>query len=785
MVDLEILKERGIDRDGLKKLFTSDNPPDGVRRLKEVLFQRLKNGMSQNAREARVLWSLDKAYNTPIDQSKWVVLQSLIGTKPNPETLTRALADWGLSQSLKCWCPDCQASTCKTGCSCTTKEYRLDVPMFFDVDLPLMLHHTKIRWGKIFNDHDLIPHYRYDPLRLTVKDKLRCDILTDRVNRMASELDYRSDRRQKILQALLYSKCLQFPMEEWYQEKQLVKDEKGEREVTVRSGIRYTFPHPSKSFYDESHRLSTINPDTGCSFAGYWHVSRYGDVKRNKSYFNQDKIKYANNNWYKSLETYWELYPCTLKIPVCDGSAPIEREEAYFYGAKVGSDDEDMGVVIADQWAKLVPSDWGLGDYDFPVWFRFCQASEDTIIYAAPVPYSPISFYGYDYDGNRSQNPSLAMEIYPYQVVLTNYLNQLLHSIRHNLIRLIFYNKDLVEEKTIQDLERIGNRLFEGPQFVGFSAKEHSWLQQRQSEGFWIPQFQPHNTAEIVNCITTVVNLMERVVQFSSQEVGAAAVHEQSATETSIIHQSTENRLKFTSGFVDDGEHSDKRRLHEAIIAYDDDEIFAQIGDLNDQNRAAIKELGWTVEEEGEPGKTSAGIKASRKTFELLSFSANREGQSRINNPAVASSMAQITQALVSNPLIVERVGVEQIVDWYNEIIEFAGVPKDFRIRVKPGLKPEAQQEEVTKQLSEIVNTTVGNAMGAMADALRTKVIGPMEQALSALAGKQQEQDQKNSLQDQALSEIVTAVKQLLNAPANVALAPLPPMVHDTLIPMA
>lgn len=766
MVDLELLKKRGITKESLRRFFSASTPSKEAKKLSELLSNRLRDGLSRNWQQTRVWASIDAAYDAPLDQTKWNFIQNLSQKKLDATALTKEIVDYGLSSVLKPYCPDCKSSTCNTGCACSNKGVTLDLPAFYDVVVGLVPAYLKMRWAKLFNDRDLIPHYSYSPLKLTLKRKLQCEILTDLVQLKATQFDYRSDRRQIIYQTLLYGFCLQVVLEEWYKEEQVILEDGKEKDFIVKEGLRHCLPHPSKTFFDESFRLSTLNSDTGCAYFGYWHVTRWGDINRNKSYFNTDKVKYLSTDWIKQLQWYSQVYPCAAKWPDSSISLSNDREtQRSFYGQRGIDQDEDLSVVICNQFAKLVPKEWGLGDYEHPVWFRFVMASDDTVIYAAPLPYTPGSFYGYDFDGNRSRNASMATEIAPFQTIISNYFSQLLFSVEQNLTRLVFYNRDIVDEKTIEGLKSYGARLFKGLNFVDYSGKERVWEMNSIKEAFSTPTFPLHNTAEIINSIQMALNILERVLQFSAQELGAAASHQQSAAEQRIIAQSMSNRLQFSGSFIDDGEHSDKRRQYEAIMAYGDDEVFAQVAELNDVTRKTLKEMGWEVEEEPIAGKSKAGIRGSKKVLNLEGFAATREGSNRLDNPAIASSLLQMTQYLLSNPLIVQSIGIPQVVDWFNAIFTWAGLPKDYRIMVDPNNTPENQAKEAQAQMAEVANQVVGQAVGGMAEALGEKVIKPMQEALVALAQRQQESDTKDGVQDQAIVEIVQTIKNLMMPP--------------------
>jgi hypothetical protein len=795
MVDLKVLEKKGISVDGLRKKLTSTNPSEDLAALKRLIPNRLKTGLNKSWAEARVYRAIDDAFDAPLDQTKWYFIQNLSQKKLNAESLTRELMDYGLEHMLKQVCSGClsTSSTCSSGCTVMGKSRKwiVDLPLFLDVVVGLIPAYVKMRWAKLYNDRDQQPFYKYDPIKLTLKAKVKSDILTDRVSMMANQYGYKADRKQRILQMLLYGISLQMPVEEWHKEMQILtvydKDGKNpkEEEYLIREGLRYHYPHANKSWVDDAYRLSTINTDTGCGFAGHWYLTTFGNVNRNKAYFNKDKLKYTSSDWVSSLDRWAQYYPCSLRWPE-QGTlfSPNDREvKAQFYGDRGMDKDEDLTLVSADSWDKLVPSQWGLGDYDYPVWFRSVIAAQDTFVYMAPVPYCPVSAYLYDFDNNRARNPTMVTEVAPFQSIISNYFTQMLYSVQQNLMRVTFFNEDIVKADLVEKLKGLTeSRLFRGNNFVPFSGRKNAFDQRNVEQAFASPSFPQHNVSEIIQCISTAINVLERVLQFSSQELGVAASHEQSAAETHIIAGNADDRRQFTASFIDDGENSDKRRIYEGLMAYGSDDIFAQIAELNDVTRAALKSMGWTVEEEAVPGHTQAGIKGNKNTLRLENFADTREGRDRVNNAQVGATMVQLVQLIVTNPIILQSLGMPQIVSMFNEIFAFVGVPTDFRLHVtNPNaieeVKAEQQQQarqaqpqqpdmaQLAQQVAQIAAKISSEQIAQFAKVLGEKFIQPITQGLKMLLQREMATEQHQAMQDKALHDIMDKISMLAGGP--------------------
>jgi hypothetical protein len=772
------LEKAGITPEKLKALFTAKSPPDKVKDLIELISSRVKDGVTRSMRESRLWWAIDRAYDVPFRQTAATLVDGLMDRNLSGDETVRIAKSWGLTHLLV---PevDSKGNPCCWPGTKMQKE-KLNIPTFKEIFVPLTQAYCKMRKAKLFTDIDQEPLYKYDPLKLTSKNKLRCEIITDRVNVMTTQMGYRNAESDSIFQMLQYGIALNFPMEKWYTEKQLNAEDK---EEIVKEGVRWAIPHPSKEFFDLAHRTSTLNTDTGCEFGAYWDVQRWRDVRFNKNYWNIDKVTYGANDW---ISNYWNpyntLYPCQMAFPsiVQPGSGDLDRQKQLnIYSTK----EDDKAVIVVPYFQKLVPSEWGLGDYDYPVWFRFVLGNTDTVIYAEPLCYRPITYYGYDADTNRELNAGLALELLPWQDMLGNYLSQLLISIKKNLANVNFYNQEIISEEDIRKINGSNESVYRDLLFIGRSKRELSWQQNTTDDAFHSVQFPKANIQEITTGITTMLGLMERMLGFSAQEVGQPAGHEQSATEITTIHGNSTVRLDHTRSFVEDGMNARKRSMYDAMMAYSDDDIFAQIGEMNDQSRAQLKEMGFEVEEEAEPGRSKAGVRGKKKSLDIDGFAANREGAKRINNVQIAAAMIKMSETILAQPLLVQAMGIPQIADMLNLVFQYAGMPKEYRIMVKdvPAGEQQTQQQELMKQLEaisqKVAMQVVNQSMTQMSQVLKEKVIDPIEQALKQVQQVAGQEAQKNQEQDMAIQKLTQTMQAAMQTP------PLSPVAQQQMPP--
>jgi hypothetical protein len=453
-----------------------------------------------------------------------------------------------------------------------------------------------------------------------------------------------------------------------------------------------------------------------------------------------------------------------------DGAGEQDRLDRAFYNV---SEDRDRAVVLVPLFAKIVPKDWDLYDYDEPVWHRMVFAAEDTLIWCGPLAYNPCIAYLYDYDQSRAFNSSLGLELMPWQDLMGNYLTQLLLSVKQNLASAVFWNKDLLDQKYVELIENLGEKLYQKTNFIPFSKQEWSWQKQTERDVFHRVDFPRHNTQEILMAINTMLNVMERMLGYTPEEVGAAGSGEESATKTAIRDKSRDVRLGYTGSFIDEARHAKKVQKYEAFMAYSDDEVFAEVGDMNEAKEQELIEMGFEIEQYDGAKQTRAGVKGSKKALVLDAFATDRDATNRLPDQRIAQMMIQTFQSIFSNGAIVEQVGLSELIDLFNQMLYYAGLPKDFRLRVTGGQPqqggPQEQLAAIQEQLAaalqqvpQIAQEIVNKELTGMGEAIKQEVVAPIQQqqaqmgeAIGALLKQAQEGQQRDGIQDEAIARLL------------------------------
>ena len=257
--------------------------------------------------------------------------------------------------------------------------------------------------------------------------------------------------------------------------------------------------------------------------------------------------------------------------------------------------------------------------------------------------------------------------------------------------------------------------------------------------------------------------MVERALGFSPQEIGASASHQQSATEIVTINQNTSQRLQLTGSYIDEAMNARAKMLHEAMLMYDSDEVFASVADISQEGRALLKEMGFEIVEDGEH---TVGVSGQKNKLMLNNFGMFRDTATRMNEPAVAQLMMNFMDRIMSNPAIVQMVGPKFLFDRINEVAEFFQLPTDFRLPADMVNQPTpeqvaaqqaAQQEQQQQAMAAVQQVAAQTAQQVTAELLAKAGQDITQGIAEPLAQKQQELAQ-------ALSQFIQQTNQAIMA---------------------
>ena len=760
MISQKVIEKYGLTPSALKKYFTAKTADPNIVKLKQLIADRIREGRMRALSEYRLWAAVDQAYDTPLAQTTPTILRNIMENCDSAESVLESLRGWGFSD-------DKLFST--TELPDGGKKHELNVPMFYNVLVPLVKSYVTIRLAKIFNDRNLTPLLEYPPAEFTAENRLLCTILTRVVETISTNFDYSSTLQQFIMNALMYSVSIKFPIEPWYKVKHENDDGITETEM---EGIRYAIPHVTRTYYDMTYPLNTLNTGLGCEFAGYWTILKWGEVAMDTSLWNRANVPHGTN-WLDPSQIWYnyfkEVYPCRLEFPVAESRRKTDREAMSF---RYSQNDYDSAFFLTYHFQQLVPKDWGLGDYPHPVWMRFTIGADDVVMYAEVFPYHPLDYIGYDPDANRGRNSSLALEVIPFQDITGNVFSQLLQTIKRNLMNVNFYDTNIIDEKDIESMKRRQNAQYGGLNFIGYDGLSVDREGGDIKGAIHSLNFQYADTNMILSGLNTTISLLERVLAISAQEIGASASHQQSKKEVELTNSGSSNRLAYTASFIDIGIEAWKRHLAQAVIIHmNGKEVMATIPTDIPNLAVNLQKIGFEFVEQPTIHQQTAVVKGNISKLHLVQFVARRSDATRENDSEVAKLMFQMIQSIANNPLFAQIIDPTSLLEMLEYAAKLGGADDDFRVKLN---SKGNQAEQLEKEKQDIIKQVM--------QAVEQEVVAPTTQELSKLqqaeAGNNQQAAQAIAGLTQGINSLKQQMAQIMQA---VGMAPAlqPPNALD------
>lgn len=781
MVDLEVLKGRGITSDSQKKIFTATKGDDVkvATKIRNRIRDRVYSGLQYNLSNYRYWHACDLAWDVPFRQTTYTILKGLIDKRTPDKDILSALEGADLNEMVTIYDKSGKVVTSRVDPK-EVGEVKVNAPTFFHIFIPLAKAYTTIRAAAIVNSYRQVPLFKYEASKSTEANRLKSDIITDRVELMSNQYGYYDVLKQAILHMLHYSMAIMFPAEAWDSEKQTWRvpkeNESGnatgeteEKEVTAKEGLRFNLPHPSRIFIDSAFRPSTINSDSGVKFGAYWRIDRIGNVMTNTMYWNNDKI--TDNGWDLRASNpafFNTVYQsCALKFGPTGTSDKGDRETKLSYYT---ANEPDRAVTFTEYFEKVNPLREGLGNYDGEVWFRYCVAGNDTVIYSEPLPYCPMVYFGYDALETRAQNASMTLEVLPFQDQISNLFTQYLLTVKQNLANVTFFDTNQVDKTVIDDIRNLGQKNYTANNYMPMDMRTNRMGGNDITKAFQTFQFTHQPTDGLIEGITELLKVLERVMVISPQELAQTATHELTAEEVKNMNAAKSTRYEFTAGAVDRGVYALKKMIYEGLMAYGDEDVFARVAQPVDP--AALLKLGFTVDHFDNHSK-SAMVKGKKTTLMVESFMSSRDGDLRTQNTQIAQTMTQTLTSIVGNEALFMEVGAKQVIALINEICQIAGLPRDFRFTPTGNLEaaqkaqaqqPPPQQQPQAQQPPAPQGPDIQQQLQQVAQQLEQKIMGDIAQQLKPVFEQEAQKISGIEQEVQQLAQLLVKLTHTQNA---------------------
>ena len=729
MIDYDVLKKYGTTKERLSEVCRAEHGTrdyETRKKLESEIEDAITEGVYYNLRSYHPFAAADLAWDGQVYNESTIPLQLYAQGKV------------AMKEAVN-WCKDAGMSDTQMEKFCTKDEKTgefldADISKFIDVNMNMVRSFVQRRHAAQDARYTRqYPYLKYDTYDRSYEAQLRADVISQRMEVMANSYGYRHQDSQTIRDMLLYPWVVQFPAESWHVERQYrgIRSEEGvligDESYISREGVPYVVPHPSRVFYDTSSPLSSINSDTGCDYFGYWEVVKYGDIKRNPNYFNRDSISsdLRLSSALKKANPYLQVYyPCQMNWPGFNlDNDPAGRNDRENNIGIYSPDHQDNAVVLTEFRKKLVPKDYGIGEYPYPVWVRFVVASEKTVIFAEIMPSCPGHYFAYNVKDNRLYNNSFAHEIMPYQDQMSNLLSQLLLSQKQSLLKILLLNLDMLEPEHVKQVEKIinGGVYLNKPIRVGYKDDKYRQLGKSSEPMKVVGTDQQSEVQNIVRSMIELMSFAERMLNFSPQELGQPAPRVASATEIVEMASSVATLYNFVSKGIDEGLSSKKRYLYEALVSLSKGKLQIPVAGMYPSR--VVELAGFKSEEmdtapikDGTPKKTLPKSQTIMGEYRNLVFNYNfnaREGGDRSQNHRTAELLIQVLPMLMQIPQVIEMMGSEKMYELLNAIMRNLGTGIEFKLS--------ALEDEVAREGTEqeqVDNDTIINALDQITQVL-------------------------------------------------------------------
>lgn len=712
MVDLKILKARGIDVQSLRKIFTARPNEDGSpnplcdtrKKIEDLLQARIQEGVRWGLKISPMYEAVDIAWDSQPIQTDTIPLLLLAMGKIDQKTFAKQIKDLKTANDY-----------CTFNKDGSIKE--LDIPLFWETNFNLIRSAiTRRHAAQASRFSNLWPYFRYEPNSTTVIGKLRGDVMSQYAEGMSNSYNYRHFFSQCFRDMFLYGHTVAFPLQAWDRKVQWKgqalntanEEDQPYESVVVREGIDFTNPHPSRVFWDRSAPLANINTDTGPDWIGYWDLLRYSTIKENDTFWNTTDVA-ASSYFagllasYSNYFTYYYSDPTVMTVPEAD-----DKNDRVTAAKKYTEATDDQGVMAATIFMRLVPKKTGLGDYPFPVWFRFVVGSDNTVLYCEPMPSIPAIYGGINEHDGRAVNISTAHALMPYQDQLTQILTHLRMRICHSHLQIWQIDKDALDKSVKEYIEGVLKRknFYVEPIAMWYSGSKMKDLGTNPQE--MIKIIRADMQAEISGAFDSIMKLLaivDRLENMSPNELGQPNPREVAAREVQEIATSVSSIYSFISDGIDELRNAAKRMIYESALTCATSDVRVPV--IARYTLATVKAAGFTPfddgapEAPGEPRAKRITVTGAVKNLEYDYYFSSRDGAERGSNTQSAQVLTQLSQFILSSPGIAQAIGKERIFELFNEIFRLSGAAFDLKLELEDAESHEIPNPEAASNTSQ------------------------------------------------------------------------------------
>jgi hypothetical protein len=365
-----------------------------------------------------------------------------------------------------------------------------------------------------------------------------------------------------------------------------------------------------------------------------------------------------------------------------------------------------------------------------------------------------------------------------------NLLSQAILQAKNNLTNINFFNTDVIDQPVVDGIKNLGEKAYRAPQMIPFSFHESVRTDNDRRDAIIPVPIQRMPISECLNLINVCLDILARGLVMSPHEIGQSDSHEVTAQEVMTRAGSTSTRLAYTAAAVDDFIFAWQRQLHDAGLAYWDDEVFAEVALQSETDKKELEALGFKIETENE-SERKVGVRGDKESLEIDMFTARRDAPDRMNSVAMATAMTNFFGAFINNPMAIQIIGIEQFVELVNGILDSFQFRKDWRMtaRSDPFKEQKEMAEKQRADEKQIAAQQSQQAIVAQLKEIQQAIIGEVGVQLQPVFEQAAQLDAEQQKQIATHEEILGKMIQVMQAGG--LLPPAPPQAPMAPAPMA
>jgi hypothetical protein len=367
-----------------------------------------------------------------------------------------------------------------------------------------------------------------------------------------------------------------------------------------------------------------------------------------------------------------------------------------------------LGVPLTHYFEKINPLDEGIGEYNADVWIHLTVAGDCTVIAAEFLPSIPGCYGGVNWNDGRLANQSMGMALLSYQDQCSNIISSMLMQLRTSLIQLWLLDSDSLDPAILEEFKKNaadGDWWVERKILIYSATKLKDLGIQDPRMAFSVVQAQVQNVFDAgMKALTQLLNLADRLLILSPNELGQPNPREVSAREVSDISNSVQSIYAFINQGPREMIAAAKELIYDSLITNGMQTFRVPV--TKRYAKSVIQRAGMAIpddvlpqlKEEDDNIPLNTPIMGNLQNLVFDIYFDSRDGAERVQNTQGAQVVMQLLQSLLQTPGLADKIGMRNLMDAANIVIRMSGAPWNFQFEIPQGDDDSVPSPELAAQ---------------------------------------------------------------------------------------